>query len=441
MAFILFRLHFNLSTAGSLELLLVVLTALRLGFWQATVVSVLAVGWLNLLFMPPIFRFTVADPENWVSLATFEATALVVSRLASKVRENAARAENQRTRTETLYQLSRAILLIDGQKPTGPQLEALIGEIVHVERAEVRPSTRSEPVTDADDFQHATSRRALRLGTTVIGTIVLNGWQVDGLLADAVASLAAIAIERARAVEKENRAEAARNTEQLRSAVLDGLAHAFKTPLTAIQTASSGLLAIGGLSATQAELVELIDERADMLAALTTRLLQTAALEARDVRLRRTRLSVSRLAREVVDEQQQEIRERIQIDEEESITEGDGPLIKLAILQLIDNAAKYSAGAIHITIRRDELETVVIVANTGEAIRPEEQERIFDRFYRGIQALRGPTGTGLGLSIVKKTAEAHAGRAWVECDGGETRFFFTLPVGTSPPRSPILMPS
>ena len=106
-----------------------------------------------------------------------------------------------------------------------------------------------------------------------------------------IASLAAIALERARSFEKESRAEAARQTEQLRTAVLDALAHAFKTPLTAIRTASSGLLEAGRLSADDLELAALIDEQAEHLNRLTTELLQMARIDAAEVRLQRERVS------------------------------------------------------------------------------------------------------------------------------------------------------
>ena len=97
---------------------------------------------------------------------------------------------------------------------------------------------------DSDDPELRVTRRVLKIGPTPIGAMVLRGWENDSLLADAVASLAAVAFERAGALQKESRAEAERNTERLRTTVLAGLAHGFKTPLTAIQTASSGLLAM-----------------------------------------------------------------------------------------------------------------------------------------------------------------------------------------------------
>ena len=113
-----FAMRFNLSTAGSLELLLIVLIALRWGRIPATIASVVAVFCLNYLFIPPIFKLTVAEPGNWVSLLTFESTALLVSALSSKARINAAQADLQRQRTAKLYELSRAILLLDWRNST-----------------------------------------------------------------------------------------------------------------------------------------------------------------------------------------------------------------------------------------------------------------------------------------------------------------------------------
>ncbi|HTF61390.1 MAG TPA: ATP-binding protein [Edaphobacter sp.] len=446
-----FAMRFNLSTAGSLELLLIVLIALRWGRIPATIASVAAVFCLNYLFMPPIFKLTVTEPENWVSLLTFESTALLVGALSSKARINAAQADLQRQRTAKLYELSRAILLLDWRNSTAGQLASLIREMVGVESVDLwviydpaRSSTDHDDLLsedsaertycegrDSDDLDLGTSRRVLRLGTTPIGAMVLRGWNIDSLLADAVASLAAIAFERARSLENEKRAEASRNIEQLRTAVLDGLAHAFKTPLTAIQTASSGLLAIGQMTETQTELVSIIDGEAGMLNKLASRLLQTAALEAKQVRLSRSKFSAVALIESLMQTQEQSVRSRIEVIAASPaiFVEADAELIRLAVLQLVDNAVKYSTvgSRIKISVAQGDVETLITVVNSGVTIRAEERDRVFERFYRGADAVRGPAGTGLGLSIVKKIAEAHQGRTWVECEGDTTSFVFALP--------------
>lgn len=445
-----FLLRLNLSAAGSLELLLVVLAALRWGFFESTAVSLTSLLCLNFLFTFPLFQLSVADPKNLVSLATFEATALLVSRLSSKVRRHAAAIELERKRNAKLYELSRAILLIDVRRSTSEQVADLIRDLIEVQRVDIWsvheadgtvptkafsaiPFSAHEvylAAADADDPAQRTTQRLLRIGTSIIGAVVLRDWATDPLLADAVASLVAIALERARAIRKENRAEAERNTEQLRTAVLDGLAHSYKTPLTAIQTASSGLLAINQMTLTQTELVSIIDEQATVLSRLTTRLLQTAALEVKEVRLRRSSTDVATLIREVLEIQEEAIQHRTQLELAADLkpVAVDAELMKLALTQLVDNAAKYSevGRQIQISAMQTSLETIISVSNEGPSIPASEWDRIFLRFQRGADAARGPTGTGLGLSIVRKTAEAHGGRTWVRSEGGVTRFSLTI---------------
>ena len=450
LAIISFLLHVNLSTAGFLELLLVLLAALRLGFSAASVVSVAAFLGLNFFFTEPVFTFTVADPKNWVSLFTFEATALLVSGLSGQVRVHAVHAEQQRVRAAKLYELTRAILVLDHRESIADQLSSLIREIFCVQEVEIflriggleeksvciedtLARTPSNYEVDRDDAAAHTSHRVLRLGGDSLGHMSMHGWDVDSLTADAVASLCAITLERIHASQREARAELERDAERLRTAVLDSLAHCFKTPLTAIRTASSGLITLDRLDGTQAELVSIIDDRVTMLSQLTTRLLQTASLEAKEMRVHHSDVHLVSLIEEVVKEQDQAIRSRIQVESvEQFCTELlDSSLIEVSLQQLLDNAAKYSALGTPIFVRVSQTarETLFAVTNksiAGQPIPKEEHTKIFERYHRatGTQCL--PVGTGLGLSIVKKIAEAHGGRAWVECVGDDTRFIFTV---------------
>ncbi len=446
-----FWLHFNFATVISLQLLLVVVTALRGSFVLATTVSVAGFFCLNFLFVPPHFRLSVADAHDWVSLIAFELTALLVSGLSTKVREHAAEADRQRNRTLKLYELSRAILLIDGRRSVTAQLAELIRDIVQVEEVDLwllhddvpgspRAKTMNEPDSAArayqsgasdDDATLRLSRRLLQIGTTVIGAITLRGWATDAMMADGVASLAAVAVERARAVQKETRAESERDTEALRTAVLDGLAHGFKTPLTAIQTASSGLLALDQLNPVQTELVTIIDDQASMLNKLATRLLQTAALDRKAVKLDKTEVPLPGLIQQVIAEQEPLARDRIEVEEQADLQPVwlDARLVEQALLQLLDNALKYAdqGTRIRVVVTQKNAFSCIAVESQGAPIRPAERDRIFERFYRGSAKTRHrQPGTGLGLSVVSRTALAHGGRAWVECDQGRNQFNFTL---------------
>jgi two-component system sensor histidine kinase KdpD len=447
------RLQVNFSTTGFLDLLIVVLIAMLSGFWEATVTSLVALTCLNYFFVPPVHTFYVADPQNWVALVTFESTALLVSRLSIQMEKQARTAILQRRGMEKLYELSRRTLLMDPQQLPGSQIVAHILDVAEVEAvalfdaarasadmagaasAELEILARDTYLGDRnqDDPDGTTWRRVLRPGTTATGAIVLRGANLSPLLADSVASLAAIALERARAFEKQSHAEAARQSEQLRTAVLDALAHAFKTPLTAIRTASSGLLEAGHLDPAQEDLVTLIDEESDKLNALSTRLLQTAKLEASETRLHKETVLIPKLIQELLAEHSDQLdghHAQVSISNQLVATYGDRELLGTAIMQFIDNAAKYSTPGSPIGIAVDDREDEVIISvhNEGSEVRPEDRERIFERFYRSPGSNHRAPGTGLGLSIIKEAAEVHRGRTWVNSEKGKgTTFFLSLP--------------
>lgn len=447
------RLHVNFSTTGFLDLLIVVLVATISGFWEATVTSLVALTCLNYFFVPPVYTFYVADPQNWIALITFELAALLVSRLSIQLEEQARTAILERRGMEKLYELSRRTLLMNPQQLPGTQIVAQIRDVIQVDAlalfdgarvradatgdcsAEMEAMARDTYLRDRNEDHPdlMTWQRVLRLGTSSIGAIVLRGNNLNPLLADSVASLAAIALERARSFEKQSHAEAARQSEQLRTAVLDALAHAFKTPLTAIRTASSGLLEAGHLDPSQESLITLIDEESDKLNTLSTRLLQTAKLEAAETKLRKEPVVIPQLIEEILAEHADELGDhptQVSVTNRRCVTYGDRELIGTAILQFIDNAAKYSTPGSPIDIAVDDREGEILISvhNEGSEVLPEDRERIFERFYRSPGSNHRASGTGLGLSVAKQAAQAHRGRAWVNSENGKgTTFFLSLP--------------
>ena len=450
-----FRLQLNLSTGSLLFLLLVVVVSLRAGFWEATITSLVAVACLDYFFIPPLYTFNVNDPQNWVSLATFETTALIVSRLSVRVHNQVLAEAKQRRLVERLYELSRRILFLDRRQTLGSGIASLIHEVVRAEAvalfdaAEARVYTTGACTREIEDLARATYlqdrmtetatpdrwARVLRMGTTSVGAVVLKGPELDSLTINAVASLTAIALERVRSFDRESRADAARQSEQLRAAVLDALAHAFKTPLTAIRVASSGLLETSNLAEGDAGLVKLIDDESERLNQLTTRLLQMARIDASELHVHRDEFSVAALLTDVVANCEEQLRGHpVEMVADAALhARGDRAMLATAILQFVDNAAKYSTpgSAILVSATEADGDVVVSVHNEGPPIQPAERERVFERFYRSKDARHGAPGTGLGLSIAKKTAEAHRGRTWVLSEDGKgTTFFLAVPRGT-----------
>ena len=450
--FVAYKLHVPLSTAGFIYLLIVVGMALAYGIWQATFISLVAVSCLNYFFIPPVLSFAVADERDWVALVSFQVCALLVSRLSSREQRMARDANYQRIQMKKLYELSRGILLFDLHTPPGPQLVQLIRRTFFADDVAIfdadlarldhqgdwsideQQIAKTAYLTDRneDDRDIRTTQRVIRIGSSPIGAMAIRG-EVDPLIANAVASLAAIAFERYRSYEKEARAESAKQAEQLRVAVLDALAHAFKTPLTVICTASSGLQEMGTLDKTEAELAELINQEAVNLNRLCTRLLQTAKLEASSVTLRTEPVIISRLVDDVVSGLAATLKGHpieLSIQEQDTPLEGDRELLMMILTQYLDNAAKYSAPdtPIGVVVRESNSELLLSVRSRGSIIQMQDRERVFERFYRGSDAKQRVPGTGVGLSIVKKAAEAHQGHVWVisgEAEG--TTFFLSMP--------------
>ncbi len=448
----------GLGCAGFFDIVAVVLAAVYGGFWQATLVSVISVGCLDYFFTEPLFRFTVYSVSDWVELGAFEFTALVISQLSNRARLRAVEADAERRDTARLYQAARRVLLLDGLGDPGNPVALLIRETFELgcvvlfdgssgsiyESGEAAPGVhqRTRDAYFLDSVAFASAEKswfcALRLGARPVGALGLCGTEMTQLTATALASLAAIALERARTLAKRNRAEAAREAAQLRSAVLDSLAHQFKTPLTVIRTASSGLPGAGELSELQTDLVSLIDQEANKLNALASRLLGSPKLDAAEFAPQPEPLLFSRLAKAAIQElEQQADRDRFQVSTpaQEPPVFADRELILTALAQLIDNALKYSlaGSAIEVGLNVKETAATLTMRSQGLIVSPADRERIFERFYRAPGARHSSAGTGLGLSIVKTIAKDHHGQVWAEgeADYG-TKFSLSLPlVGAS----------
>jgi two-component system, OmpR family, sensor histidine kinase KdpD len=460
-----FYLGLGMATAGFLYLFLVVLAAVYGGFWLATATSVAAVACLDYFFVQPLFTFNVDSPEDWVGLGAFEFTALVVSRLSYVAKLRASEAIAERRDSERLYQTSRRILLFDRSSDPGGLLTALICEVFELEAVLLFDATLARNYSagnstsgaeerirnafsgDASEYDPNTRTWycVLRLDARPVGGLALCGCTISPLVASAVASLCAIALERARSLEREYRAEAARQSEQLRAAVLDALGHEFKTPVATIWAASSGLLAAGGLSNLQSELLTLIDEQSNRLNDLATRLLTTAKLDSASLQPQRQPLLLSKVVNSVIrglDARHDGGRFRVSAPPAEATVLADSRLIAAAVTQLIDNALKYSVpeSPIEVRLASKEGEAIVSVRNQGPVIEPADRERIFERFYRAAGTENGPAGTGLGLSIVKRIADAHHGRVWVESEAAKgTAFFLALPMAPKTTKIPAIV--
>jgi two-component system sensor histidine kinase KdpD len=441
-----------LPVAVLLYLLIVIPIALLCGFWQAVIVSLTAVVVQSYLTTGSPVSNPSVDPANSVTLLAFVLVALIVSRLSSRITDHAREAESWGGQMHDLYEFTRRTLQMNLHHEPGPQLAELVHEIFALEAVavfdadlhdvyqagywSVDPQEMAQNAyyfeTSDDDPETGLGRRVVRLGSVPVGSLVVRG-ETGPLTNNAIASLIAITFDRYRAFANESRIETERRTEQLRATVLDSLAHAYKTPLTAIRAASTGLGEMGHLSAGQADLVTLIDEQAGVLNDLTTRLLTTARLDAGEVAIHATPVGVGPLIEEVV----ASLRERlasmkvaIDLPDDDLVICCDRQLMIMLLTQYIDNACKYSIFGTTITLRvaHANAEAIFSVNSYGPVIPMADRERIFDRYYRSATYANRAPGTGIGLSVAKRVALIHGGYVWVTSDEIEgTTFFAAIP--------------
>ncbi len=439
------------AVAILLCMLVTVVVAWRAGFRASIAVAVVATLGLDYFGTEPRFTLDVASPQDIFSLAAFVVVSLLISHLSHRIRTKADQLLGSEAQQRALYELSRSALLIDWKASVDGQLCSLVQDRLRLAGVALWDE-REASFTGAGDTTHALDRvqaafrsdrnydlptrseslRVLRFGVRPIGAMLFRG-TIEPIMADAVATLIATHIERVRALKAEVSAESQAVSERLRTAVLDGLAHAVKTPLTTIVVSSSGLREIGSLTPLQDELTQVIENQASYLADLTDKLLKTAKLDDRDLLVQPRSTSLT----EVFESAVAELRAvydttRIQvIGPIDTSVRLDPDLFGMILVQLLENALKYSPEAVKVRVTfslgNDELS--LSVHNDGSYIPEGEQTLIFERYFRSASVQHRAPGTGVGLSVAKHAVEAQGGHIWVESrhDSGTT-FHVTLPV-------------
>jgi two-component system sensor histidine kinase KdpD len=278
----------------------------------------------------------------------------------------------------------------------------------------------------------------LRIGVRPSGALLLEDAAISRETMEALSGLISMSIERAEALETSARSEAAKETERLRTALLDSVTHELRTPLTSIKASVSALLSQDVLdSASRKELLTVIDEESDRLNHLIEQAVEMAQLDANKVHLEMKPLRAADLIDKAVAEARtaypgREFRVAVSGNLPPALADPDWILKVLA--NLLGNAAKYSPANQPIFVSADQQGDMlaISVADRGAGIDPLEQGMIFDKFYRG-QSYRDPNrgqrigGTGMGLAIARAIVNAHGGTIGVTSQLGHGSVFtFTL---------------
>lgn len=456
-AFLFHRVLPANQTTVALSFLLAILAVSAVwGMAVSVLMSVVAMLTFNYLFLPPVGNFTIADPQNWVALGAFLFTSIVGSQLSARIRKEADEANSRRREIERLYKFSQKLL---GEGNVIQLMNAIPNYIVesfeagaaelflpqkdkfyrsgfgtsHLDEERMKAAFLRDEVTI--EAQQSLYFIPVRLGVRAIGSLGISGARLSRQTLDAVGSLVAIAIERARAVEQLSQTEAERQGERLKSALLDSVTHDFRTPLTSMKAAVTSLLATQKADAAQRqELLSIINEECDRLNHLVEEASEMARLEAGEIELHFVPTPPEEIVQEALAQMKSSLGGRtvqVKVSPDLPRVQADAERTKDILVNLIDNANLYSAKEEPITVSAELAgEYVTIsVADRGPGIDDFEQGMIFDKFYRGKDQRYLVRGTGMGLPIAKAIVAAHKGTISVTSQLGHGSVFsFTLPI-------------
>ncbi|SNT38526.1 two-component system, OmpR family, sensor histidine kinase KdpD [Granulicella rosea] len=442
--------HVNPTTVALTLLLYILLLAAGWGFRYAVVASFASALCFNFFFLPPIGALTISDSQNWIALFAFLATALIGSNLSDRIKTEAAASNRRRRELELLYDFGQRLLSTEGAtdlrkaipqnivaafRTQGAALYLSAGDRVYrfdTARMAVDPERMRGAVHAGVSYKTAgpeTALLPLAVGVRPVGSILVEGNLPSQETLEAMSSLIAIAIESASAVEKLARADAAHESERLRSALLDSVTHDLRTPLTSIKASVTSMLTQGALTEEQRmELLTVIDEESDRLNHLIAQATEMARLDAREVALDPAAYTVQQCVERALEEGQAALAGRaVEVRLADTLPRVwiDLDLIVKVLGHLLENASKYSPADSPIFISGvvEGGELALSVADRGAGIDAMEQEMIFDKFYRGQSQRYRVQGTGMGLAISKAIMEAHGGSIRVTSQPGHGSVF------------------
>jgi two-component system sensor histidine kinase KdpD len=452
------------QTTVALTLLLAILAVSAVwGMVVSVFMSSVAMLVFNYEFLPPIGKFTIADPQNWVALGAFLVTSIVGSQLSARIRRQADEAHSRRREIERLYKFSQKLL---GEGNVIQLMNAIPNYIVesfeagaaelflpqkdkfyrsgygaaHLDEEKMKTTFLRDEMTI--EPQHSVYFVPVHLGVKAIGSLGISGARLSRQTLDAVGSMVAIAVERARAVEQLGETEAERQGERLKSALLDSVTHDFRTPLTSMKAAVTSLLASGNVAVPQAhELLTIINEECDRLNHLVEEASEMARLEAGEIELHFAPTSMEEIVQGALALSKSSLGAReiqLKVSPELPPVEADIDRAQDILVKLIDNANLYSPKdqPIIITAELSGDYVTTSVADRGPGIDDLEQGMIFDKFYRGKDQRYLVRGTGMGLPIARAIVSAHKGTIGVTSQLGHGSVFsFSLPVARRTERS------
>jgi two-component system sensor histidine kinase KdpD len=470
--------HFDRSNIVAIFILVVVLTGVRLGRGPAALAAVLNVAAFDFFFVPPRFSFAVSDVQYVLTFAVMLAVGLIAGQLTAGLRFQARVASHREERAGSLYEIARdlsgaaqidqvvkiscesiertfrasaALLLPDEQaqlvlKP--PNATAIVGKPLSInigiaqwafDRGQAAGfSTDTLPGSDVLYVPLRAPSRARGVLAVRANNRRLLLIPEQRQLLDTFAALVAIALERVHYVGVAQDALISMESERLRNSLLAALSHDLRTPLTVlVGLAESLIFTKPEISPQQRETAEAINEEAHRMSALVSNLLDMARIESGGVKLNLEWQPLEEVvgaalaaARNMLKQHHVELR----IPRDLPLIRFDALLIERVLVNLLENAAKYTPANSTVTLSAEIVadQLSVSVADNGPGLPVGREDAVFEKFTRGDRESATP-GVGLGLAICRAIVESHGGRiVGRNRPGGGAIFTFTLPLGNPP---------
>jgi two-component system sensor histidine kinase KdpD len=445
--------YLNVVNIALVFLTAILISAVTYGLLPSLYACVISVLAYNFFFLPPLYTFTIADPENVVALFFFLIVAVIASNLAARTRNQVVTARDRARTTEELFAFSRKLAgigkLEDLLWATVYQIALMLSVRVmlllpEADSIAVRAGYPPEDELDEADlaaarwsWEHnrAAGRGAdtlpgakrlflpLRTGRGPVGVLGIDRDRPGPLLTpdgrrllDALSDQVAVAIERITLAEDVDRARVQAETERLRAALLTSISHDLRTPLASIIGAMTSLRSYGDAydKASREELMSTIQSEAERLNRFIGNLLDMTRLESGAIQLNPEMIDASEIIGTALNRASKILvdhRLEIDIDPHLPMLRLDYLLFEQALFNILDNAAKYAPpkSLVRISAHRENGSVVIRVEDEGPGIPPGDLERIFDKFYRVHAQDRQRAGTGLGLAICRGFVEAMGG--------------------------------
>jgi two-component system sensor histidine kinase KdpD len=432
----------------------VLVSAIRFGRWPSVVASLLGFSVYKFFFTEPRFTFAITSTQDFFTLLFFFAVAMLTGNVAARTREQAEASRQAARRTAKLYDFSRRIAAAASRDDVLWAVVHHVAATLHCRSLVLLPGPGSllqiaagyPPEDHLTDAANAASEWAWRHGKpagwksdtlplsewlflplrTATGPVGLLGVAFDDAettlapeqrrLLDAVSDQAAVAIERTNLAGSIENARLVTETEQLRSALLSSISHDLRTPLVSIIGAATSVATFGNTltEENRHELLQTVLEEAERLNRFVQNLLDMTRIGYGALEPKRDWIDLH----DIVSSATERLKHALSlytlvtdIKPGMRLLYADPILIEQVMVNVLDNAAKYSTPGGEIQIRAFERgdKTVVQVIDKGPGIPEQERELIFDMFYRVKAGDIRPAGTGLGLAICRGLMQAHGG--------------------------------